>query len=709
MANFDTIKTAIDANVNTNGKQEITGGKMNSILHQMVDATDEQLTELDGKSIFLSEPNIKGAKRIVELYLPTLEDSETYHFSFLRWYDNNVLQARIVRDSDGKTIAYSNQNTPLQNKVQPLYSGGPYGTGIIVGYILPNITENDASNATPVINVAIAKNIDYSPSIKEYVKESYLIGADSLARQEIKELYLSNLKTDKKYYFKFFRWYVPSSGDPYPQARIYEYSASDKSDEKIVAQIAGYSNIKSGIYHITPSSSDDDIWGLCVADFISESNTTPEINVEFVSNLNNSPIISASGIPMAVMPRKTYVLAGEENTIYHANYLSYFNNSRFSARTKSNNIEQSARFFRVKDLLYSQPLDITLVDMASEKVVGYATTQLIRSTLESSVNSRVINIIGDSFTYNGMWYQQIANILQGLTFVGMRKSYNTQGSLRAEGRGGWTLADYFNPHNDITPTHMQSFSPFVHVAGYQYYGVVEFWKAIVNDNSQYTYGTNGFDDYKGWFNNDGYKATPRVNDLMYNGTDKIYQYWNGSSWVKASVSDADFSFNYLKYIETWNIANPDIVMVMLGKNDFYAGITQDDWLIWKNRLDVLIDSIKSYSESVKIAICTPTTANALPYSNDMSNYQEGHHYMWEARRRIITNFDKSTNDNRGVFVVDTGICLDPEFGFDAKEVLPFAYYEGNAREFYGTNGVHPSNGGYKQLGICAAAFIQNNR
>ena len=47
MANFDTIKAAIDANINTNGKQEITGGKMNSILHQMVDATGEQLAELE--------------------------------------------------------------------------------------------------------------------------------------------------------------------------------------------------------------------------------------------------------------------------------------------------------------------------------------------------------------------------------------------------------------------------------------------------------------------------------------------------------------------------------------------------------------------------------------------------------------------------------------------------------------------------------------
>ena len=49
MANFDTIKTAIDASIKTNGTQDITGGKMNSILKQIVDATGEQLTELESE------------------------------------------------------------------------------------------------------------------------------------------------------------------------------------------------------------------------------------------------------------------------------------------------------------------------------------------------------------------------------------------------------------------------------------------------------------------------------------------------------------------------------------------------------------------------------------------------------------------------------------------------------------------------------------
>ena len=47
MGRFDTTKLMINANVKTNGKQEITGQVMNNVLTQMVEATDSQLTELE--------------------------------------------------------------------------------------------------------------------------------------------------------------------------------------------------------------------------------------------------------------------------------------------------------------------------------------------------------------------------------------------------------------------------------------------------------------------------------------------------------------------------------------------------------------------------------------------------------------------------------------------------------------------------------------
>lgn len=47
MANSETIKTTIDANINTNGNQAITGAVLNRVLNDMVDEYDSKLARLD--------------------------------------------------------------------------------------------------------------------------------------------------------------------------------------------------------------------------------------------------------------------------------------------------------------------------------------------------------------------------------------------------------------------------------------------------------------------------------------------------------------------------------------------------------------------------------------------------------------------------------------------------------------------------------------
>lgn len=49
MGRFETTEKAIDANIKTNGKQEITGSGLNSVLKSMLSATDAELTELSAE------------------------------------------------------------------------------------------------------------------------------------------------------------------------------------------------------------------------------------------------------------------------------------------------------------------------------------------------------------------------------------------------------------------------------------------------------------------------------------------------------------------------------------------------------------------------------------------------------------------------------------------------------------------------------------
>lgn len=60
MGRFDTTKATINANIKKNGNQEITGSILNSVMTEMVDATDAQLTELS-EEVLVQKNYTEGA------------------------------------------------------------------------------------------------------------------------------------------------------------------------------------------------------------------------------------------------------------------------------------------------------------------------------------------------------------------------------------------------------------------------------------------------------------------------------------------------------------------------------------------------------------------------------------------------------------------------------------------------------------------------
>ena len=410
-------------------------------------------------------------------------------------------------------------------------------------------------------------------------------------------------------------------------------------------------------------------------------------------------------VPEIVMPSIVYTTKGVQNSIYHKNYCNFLTDNFLVASYRNYAAakwEYLDRCFRTTD--GSQTIEMRLYCKSPFKLLNGVSVQSVVG--DPATDNGVVNVlcIGDSFTYDGRYLQQIADICPNINLVGMRKpAQNIQSdSIRCEGRGGWTLEEYTEPFADLTPSHMQPFSPFIQADGYNYYGATPFWAAIVNGTSQYGYGTNGFDDYKSWFGADGYKLNPSVNDLMYDGTS--FKYWDGTSWTALSTAPT-FTFDFAKYISIWQIPAPDMVFVFLGKNDFHSGVA--DWDAFKANLDSLIASIHSYDSNIIIGVCTPTTADEAANNSDNVNKWLAHMNMWNARKLMIKNYDNLSTSR--VFIVDTGTTLDPDYGFVLEERPPFAFYEGNERELFATNGVHPSGAGYKQIGTCIAGFIQAKR
>lgn len=120
MAKSETIKTTIDANINTNGNQAITGAVMNSVLKQMVDSTDAQFTELSEELIPLKgelfgEIYNGGAKEgQFELTSELKEGDELvisvdklYSAGAISFLDNNGAQIHVILFSTSTSAQYT--------------------------------------------------------------------------------------------------------------------------------------------------------------------------------------------------------------------------------------------------------------------------------------------------------------------------------------------------------------------------------------------------------------------------------------------------------------------------------------------------------------------------------------------------------------------------------------------------------------------------
>lgn len=410
----------------------------------------------------------------------------------------------------------------------------------------------------------------------------------------------------------------------------------------------------------------------------------------------------------AKLPRQIFVIKGEQNSLYHTEYCRNYNGNDIYPDKAGGPWSCYDRYWRIQaSETPSGNLNFTL--RAKRTDAGLRTFNIPTRVGDktNTTNNIKVNIIGDSFCYGGHYIKQIADCCGNADFVGMRKTQYYQ--LYCEGRGGWKMSLYYDPKSpNVTLAGMDSFSPFMHASGYRYYGVKEFWASIVNNTSQYAYGTDGFDKYVSWFDTNGRKANPSVNDLMYNQTAGKFEYWDGSTWTQLSTAPT-FAFDYAKYIDIWQIDSPDFVVIQLGTNDFYTSIA--NMTTWFNRMDELIASINAYAaaqnKTIDILICTAWTASGAANNSSKENPTKRNHNYYDARKAVIEKYDTQANyDDNHITVVDTGVVVDDVYGYHTSRLKPFDYFEGDERELYDWNGVHPDVGGYKQFGNPIAGAIQ---
>jgi lysophospholipase L1-like esterase len=204
---------------------------------------------------------------------------------------------------------------------------------------------------------------------------------------------------------------------------------------------------------------------------------------------------------------------------------------------------------------------------------------------------------------------------------------------------------------------------------------------------------------------------------MYSDTNGRYEKWNGSAWEAIDLGTINFSFNFEKYRQVWGISQPDLVTILLGVNDFNGATFGTDLTnkleSFVTNMDLAIASVKADSSAIKLAVLLPTNAYGAKESGNLFvPYMNAINFV--VRKRLIDEYDN--REAEGIYLIDTSVAVDDDFGFREFEALPFPEYEpspgfdtNGRKRWYSADSYHPSEPGYAQLGSKLAAFIQNIR
>jgi len=397
------------------------------------------------------------------------------------------------------------------------------------------------------------------------------------------------------------------------------------------------------------------------------------------------------------LPSVLYMLSETRNDIFVEPLIKrwkpYEDFVRFSGRAT-----YSRRLQRVASIDKPQNNDTISVNLVNEK--EFQTLKTIKSVIKvgkasTGENRITMQIMGDSYV-NGAFFKDALltkGYVPNIKLVGLRKIKEEAGQYD-EGRGGWTLNDYYK----IPTSALTSYHGYMQPEGsYRYWGATGFWSncfkvikgKLTDFNSVYHCGR--YDDYVNYFDEKtGYLLSPEKNDVLFDNNLKHFVIYNGQKWTEAKDSDLIWSLDLQKYFTMWKLDVPDYFAVMLGLNDFRYDI-KAGFSEWNNRITIMKNSYLKAVPNGKFIILTPSsTCGSMDNENgDFTLYQNA--AMWRFRKNLIDTFDNRIDD--GFYLVDTAIAIDSRDGFNKNE---YGIQKGNPHPYLS----------YPSMGISLAAFIQ---
>jgi len=298
--------------------------------------------------------------------------------------------------------------------------------------------------------------------------------------------------------------------------------------------------------------------------------------------------------------------------------------------------------------------------------------------------------LGDSMTHWQDFVDHTALKLPNLITVGTR---SLNGTIRHEGRGGWTLTNYVSQRAG-----WGGGSPFVFpdgIDGKDYYGDQNFMESLL-DTDRDSYAL------------DGYSWAPIAEGQYFHKDNSLWRIKDG----QAVLIDEHpvWEFNFSKYMERFTVERPDAISILLGANDLQnTPYEEADKRIAQfiAESETVIRSIHDFDPAIDVIFCLPVpgarqSAWGLRGNSSAKRYRLN---TLKLTKALIDRWDHRGEER--VFICPMRLFVDPDYGFSFSGEHANSYTDVIVTGH--DNWVHPNNAGYRQMGDALAASVQRLR
>lgn len=330
------------------------------------------------------------------------------------------------------------------------------------------------------------------------------------------------------------------------------------------------------------------------------------------------------------------------------------------------------------------PLEIVVYDAWGRRRGEKSLTVRLQNKKRPETPLRVL-CFGDSMTRSQLYMEHIAMKLYNVRFVGTR-SYN--GTIRHEGRGGWSFDTYLQNAEQ---------SPFLFPQGAEgstYAGSEAFWQTVA-DPQHDSYSFDGFDPH-----------TIAVGETFLREGKLMQRTADGDVCVEEAPT---LAFDFPKYITRHPACTPDVISILMGANDQQSCSYEDaeaKTAHFMENLSTVLCSIRRWSPTVPVVLNLPipgadqySWGKQLGCAHGAGRYNHAIRSFCEA---ILQEYDGK--EAQGIYISPMSAVLDPVYGFprETHKANRYSTVEVEAS----ANWVHPSGVGYRQMGDALAGVLE---